>query len=90
MANALNEEEEDWATREEKEWMDLYHPFRVTLMKQVLAKLPLPTNKRALEAGCGDGRLSKDVLCVDFDKVDLFDSCPAAIRAVKMWSGSME
>ena len=40
--------------------------------------------KRALDVAGGDGRFSKGLLIQRFDKVDLFDQCPLAIKRARV------
>ena len=38
---------------------------------------------RCLDAGCGDGRVTKELLLKHFKKVDMFDRCGVAVKALK-------
>ena len=66
--------------------MEECHAGRVKLMNGIMNMLSDLNKDIALEACCGDGRLSKDLLTNIFDEVDLFDQCPQAIDKVKSWA----
>ena len=50
--------------------MDLCHPDRVKLMETIIGLVTGMSFDYALEAACGDGRLSKDLLVKKFQKFD--------------------
>ena len=63
--------------------MGICHPQSLNVLEGLIKNFPNLDRARALEAGCGDGRLSKDLLQKWFEKIDMFDQCPEAIRIVK-------
>ena len=66
--------------------MDICHPDRVKLMETIIGIVPGMSFEYALEAACGDGRLSKDFLVKKFKNVDLFDIDQDSIDVVKKWA----
>ena len=66
--------------------MDLCHPHRVKLMETMIGLASGMSFNYALEAACGDGRLSKDLLVKKFTNVDLFDIDEDSIDIVKKWA----
>ena len=62
----------------EKKATELTHPKTISLLKEVLNDIQQKRG-RALDAGCGDGRLAKYLLALEFDKVDMFDPCPKGV-----------
>ena len=66
--------------------MDICHPDRVKLMETIIGIVPGMSFEYALEAACGDGRLSKDLLVKKFKNVDLFDIDEDSIDIVKKWA----
>ena len=59
------------------------HQAAVLAMDQFIDGLPMVRYEKALEVGCGDGRVTRDQLLRRFSMVDLFDPCAVAIRKVK-------
>ena len=66
--------------------MEICHPDRVKLMKTIIELTPGLSFDYALEAACGDGRLSKDLLAKKFENIDLFDIDEDSIDVVKKWA----
>ena len=66
--------------------MEICHPDRVKLMETIIKLTPGLSFDYALEAACGDGRLSKDLLAKKFTNVDLFDIDEDSIDMVKKWA----
>lgn len=54
------------------------HNKTVELLKQALDDFQ-EIKGRALDAGCGDGRLTKYLLALEFDEVDMFDPSPDGV-----------
>ena len=62
--------------------MEKCHEPCVAFMKKFLGRFWYRKLGRALEAACGDGRVTKDLLLDEYSVVDLFDLCPKAIDIV--------
>jgi|AACY02.9.fsa_nt_gi hypothetical protein len=75
-----------WADDEELDDMEICHPERIELMKKIMGRVPGLSFDYALEAACGDARLSKDLLVKKFKNIDLFDIDEEAIETAKEWS----
>ena len=59
-------------SKTDREGTEKTHMNTVKFLKEELAKIQ--TNRgRALDAGCGDGRLVKHVFALIFTEVDMFD-----------------
>ena len=58
---------------EQKQHTVLCHKKTVALMLDQLRGMPDLKHARALDAGCGDGRITKSALVQVFEEVDLFD-----------------
>ena len=56
------------------------HENTIKLLKRVLKDFQTQRG-RALDAGCGDGRLAKYLLALEFDEVDMFDPSPKGVAA---------
>ena len=72
-----------YANQLERENMASCHQAAVLAMEQFIDGLPMVRYERALEVGCGDGRVTRDQLLGRFKMVDLFDPCSEAIRKVR-------
>ena len=55
------------------------------MLESLFRFLPDLERSRALDVACGDGSLTKDFLSKLFDKIDMFDECPIAIKTVNGW-----
>ena len=60
--------------------MELCGPKSIKEMAKFIDSIGQLNFKHALDAAGGDGRFSKGLLIQRFDKVDLFDQCPLAIK----------
>ena len=65
---------------EHKKATMLTHKKTVELLKQALDDFQQKKDS-ALDAGCGDGRLTKYLLALEFDEVDMFDPSPEGVAA---------
>ena len=72
-----------YADEEEQKDMEICHPHCIKLLKKFLSGMKNLQTKRALDVAGGDGRLAKNLLVKQFNKVDLFDRCPTAIGIVR-------
>ena len=59
------------------------NPIILPQLKNILIKLSSMGRERALEVGCGEGHVTKEVLSKLFYEIDLFDPSPVAIELVK-------
>ena len=80
--NIDQEQPRIYADEQELKEMKQCHPPSVKILEALFKKLPGLDNSRALEAACGDGRFTEDLLHNWFNKIDLFDLCPIAIGKV--------
>ena len=72
-----------WANKEEREKMDVNHWPSLPYIQKGIKKVKTLKPFRAIDVGCGDGLLTRDLLLYKFTKVDMFDRCPKAIKIVK-------
>ena len=62
--------------------MEVNHEKSLKILDSFFNKLSYMSKERALDAACGDGRLTSDFLSRFFEEVDMFDQCPKAINIV--------
>ena len=58
------------------------HKACMTLMEKELDNIRGLRKNYALDCGCGDGRVSRELLVKKFQRVDLFDPCPVGVQKV--------
>lgn len=68
---------------EQKKATVLTHKKTMELLKQALEDFQQEKG-RALDAGCGDGRLTKYLLAKEFDEVDMFDPSVEGVAACQL------
>ena len=54
------------------------------VLQAMLIKLNGHSRFRAIDVAGGDGRLTMGLLLDAYDKVDLFDQCPEAVKKAKL------
>ena len=64
---------ESYASKVQKERMQVANPKRIELMKDFIKCMPNLNKDRALDVACGIGLLSEHEVFWDFKKVDMFD-----------------
>ena len=64
--------------------MELCGPKSIKEMAKFIDSIDELNFKHALDVAGGDGRFSKGLLIQRFEKVDLFDQCPLAIKRAKI------
>ena len=63
--------------------MALCHQAANTVMEQFISGLGNLKPVAAIDVGCVDGRVTRDLLLGRFKQVDLFDPCPIALDIVQ-------
>ncbi len=63
--------------------MEICHPRCVEILKTFIQTLPKRAAFRAIDVAGGDGRLSRSLLLKLYQRVDLFDACPVAVKKAK-------
>ena len=72
-----------YADEDELEAMELCHGQCIEILQGFLDTLPQRPKYRAIDVAGGDGRLTASLLVKQYNKVDLFDICPEAIKKAK-------
>ena len=62
--------------------MEECHDPGMEMLERFFDILPNMKKERALDAACGDGRLTNDFLSRKFDKIDMFDQSPDAFDII--------
>ena len=60
--------------------MAICHPRSIEIMKRFLGSIGCRHLHRCLDVAGGDGRFAKGFLMESYNKVDLFDQCPKAVK----------
>ena len=60
--------------------MEICGPRCIEVVNNFLDSLVEPGRQRALDVAGGDGRFAGGLLVDRYDKVDLFDQCPKAVK----------
>ena len=63
--------------------MDLNHQNCINMIKEFLKEITDIKLDRAIEVGCGEGLVTRDLLCHRYKLVDMFDQDLKAMRKVK-------
>ena len=72
-----------YADEQELAAMEVCHPQCIDILTKFFAQLPQRATHRALDVAGGDGRLSKNLLVKQYNKVDLFDGCPRGVAKAR-------
>ena len=63
--------------------MEICHPHCIEILQNFLPDKEQHSRHRALDVGGGDGRITQHFLTKEYQRVDLFDQCPKAIKKAK-------
>ena len=74
-----------FADQEEKKNMKLCHSKAIKLQRRELLRLPGVHKDKALDVGCGNGRVTRYFLQKYFGRIDMFDPCQSAINKVRQY-----
>ena len=72
-----------YADTDELEAMNKCHLRSLEVLRGLLGRITPRSFIRALDVGGGDGRLARSFLIDSYNKVDLFDQCPIAVKKAK-------
>ncbi len=64
--------------------MKICHPRCRQILKPFLNLVDEPAPVYALDVGCGIGDLAKNLLCLRYFRIDMFDPDPKAIAQAKL------
>ena len=59
------------------------HQRCIEILQDLFRKIDCDSRFRAIDVAGGDGRLTLGLLLNEYDKVDLFDQCPEAVKKAK-------
>ena len=70
-------------SKTEKELMKVCGPKAIQFMRSFFEELPMKATGRAIDVGCGSGRVSKDLLVHLYDAVDAFDLSTESVKEME-------
>ena len=72
-----------YADKEELFEIERCHQRCKEILQDLFRKIDCDSRFRAIDVAGGDGRLTLGLLLNEYDKVDLFDQCPEAVKKAK-------
>ena len=73
-----------YADKQELYEIERCHARCIEILQKMLSQIYSCQRFRAIDVAGGDGRLSIGLLLDEFEKVDLFDQCPQAVKKAKL------
>ena len=73
-----------YADEDELHEMERCHSRCIAILQDMIRKIDGRSRFRAIDVAGGDGRLTMGLLLDEYDKVDIFDQCPEAVKKAKL------